>query len=181
MTGLAAQVSNTGILWNIDPAVVPDWASYVDSNGGTLRPVTETMFMKAAQEVNVRSGEEIPICGSPRPVCSRPTPTCSRRCASSSRPTQLRGGYKGLDMSNVNQGNTGSNTVSMYWDKDSPDSTAYGITTRRFNWYKMSDWEFMEEDGAVAQPLSPTWTPTRPPCSCTPMWPTDGRNAREDH
>ena len=148
MTGLAAQVSNTGILWNIDPAVVPDWASYVDSNGGTLRPVTETMFMKAAQEVNVRSGEEIDLwitsAGVQRAYAN--LLTSMRRF---NEPTQLRGGFKGLDMSNVNQGNTGSNTVSMYWDKDSPDSTAYGITTRRFNWYKMSDWEFMEEDGAV--------------------------------
>jgi hypothetical protein len=71
-------------------------------------------------------------------------------------PTQLRGGYKGLDMSNINQGNTGSNTTSMYWDKDCPNNTAYGLTTRRFQWYKMSDWEFMEEDGAVLSRVANT-------------------------
>ena len=59
ITGLAAQVANTGVLWNIDPALVPDWASYVDANGGTPRAVAEPMFLKAAQEVNVRCGAEL--------------------------------------------------------------------------------------------------------------------------
>jgi hypothetical protein len=37
----------------------------------------------------------------------------------------------------------------MVFDKDCQANTAWGVTTRRFQWYKMSDWEFMEEDGAV--------------------------------
>jgi hypothetical protein len=64
-------------------------------------------------------------------------------------PIDLHGGFKALDLSNTNQGNTGSNTVAMVWDKDCPSSTAFGLTTRRIQWYKMSDWEFMEEDGSV--------------------------------
>jgi hypothetical protein len=148
ITGLAAQVSATGPLWNIDPTVVPEWAAYVDANSGTPRAVTEAMFMKAAQEVNVRCGEEINLwvtsAGVQRAYAN--LLTSLRRFNS---PTELSGGFKGLDMSNTNQGNTGTNTLSMFWEKDCPDGTAYGLTTRRFQWYKMSDWEFMEEDGAV--------------------------------
>jgi hypothetical protein len=145
ITGLSAQITNSGVLWNIDPANAPDWVSYVQ---GSVGAVTEAPFLKAAQEVNVRSGEELNLWITTAGVQRAYAATLSnlRRF---NQPTELSGGYKGLDMSNTNQGSNGSNTVSMYWDKDCPPSTAFGLTTRRFQWYKMSDWEFMEEDGAV--------------------------------
>lgn len=148
VTGLAGQIAATGILWNIDPATVPEWASFVDANAGTLRAVSENMFLKAAQEVNVRCGEEIDLWVTSAGV-QRAYAALLQGMRRFNEPTELRGGFKGLDMSNTNQGNTGTNTVSMYWDKDCPDSTAYGLSTNRIKWYKMSDWEFMEEDGAV--------------------------------
>jgi hypothetical protein len=147
ITGLAAQVAATGALWNIDPANVPSWASYVD-DPGSGRAVSESMFMKAAMEVNIGSGEEIDLwvttAGVHRAVAALLT-SLKRFPAT----TELKAGYSGLDMSVVNQGNQGSNTVTLTYDKDCQDSTAWGLTTRRFQWYKMSDWEFMEEDGAV--------------------------------
>jgi hypothetical protein len=148
ITGLLAQVAATGPLWNIDPTVVPDWKSYVDDPGGAARAVSEAMFIKAAQEVNINSGEEIDLwittAGVHRGVAA--LLTSLKRFPTS---TELKGGYSGLDMSSVNQSNTGSNTVTMVFDKDCQGGTAWGLTTRRFQWYKMSDWEFMEEDGAV--------------------------------
>jgi hypothetical protein len=147
LTGLAAQIASSGALWNIDPANVPDWASYVDTNA-TDRAPTESMFMKAAQEVNVRCGEELNLWVTSAGV-QRAYANLLQSMRRFNTPTELSGGFKGLDMSNTNQGNTGTNTVSMYWDKDCPTKTAFGLTTRRFQWYKMSDWEFMEEDGAV--------------------------------
>jgi hypothetical protein len=148
ITGLAAQIASSGILWNIDPASVPNWVSYVDANGGTNRAVTETMFIKAAQEVNVNSGEEINLWVTSAGV-TRAYGALLTSLKRFNDPVQLRGGYAGLDLSNINQGNTGSNSVAMVFDKDCQANTAWGITTRRFQWYKMSDWEFMEEDGAV--------------------------------
>src|SRR5436190_6181812 len=59
MTGLQTQIAASGALWNIDPATWPDWASFVDANGGTPRAVSEMMFVKAQQEVNIRSGNEL--------------------------------------------------------------------------------------------------------------------------
>ena len=147
ITGLAAQISATGVLWNIDPVAVPSWAAYVDDPGSN-RAVSEGMFMKASQEVNVNSGEEINLWVTTAGV----TRSYGKLLTSLKRfndPVQLRGGYAGLDMSNINQGNTGSNSVAMVFDKDCQGGTAWGITTRRFQFYKMSDWEFMEEDGAV--------------------------------
>lgn len=148
VTGLAAQIASSGTLWNIDPTAIPAWTSYVDSNSGTPRPVTESMFMKAAQEVNINSGEELDLWITTAGV-QRAYGALLTSLKRFNDPVSLNGGYKALDLSNINQGNTGSNTVSMMYDKDCQDSTAWGITTRRFSWYKMSDWEFMEEDGAV--------------------------------
>jgi len=148
ITGLATQVAATGALWNIDPANVPNWASYVDANGGTNRAVTESMFIKASQEVNINSGEEINLWVTSAGV-TRAYGNLLTSLRRFNNPVQLRGGYAGLDLSNINQGSTGSNTVAMVFDKDCQANTAWGLTTRRFQWYKMSDWEFMEEDGAV--------------------------------
>lgn len=148
ITGLATQVAATGALWNIDPANVPNWASYVDGNAGTNRAVTESMFIKASQEVNINSGEEINLWVTSAGV-TRAYGNLLQSLRRFNNPVQLRGGYAGLDLSNINQGSTGSSTVAMVFDKDCQANTAYGITSRRFQWYKMSDWEFMEEDGAV--------------------------------
>jgi hypothetical protein len=147
ITGLQKQVAATGALWNIDPAVVPSWASYVDDPGSN-RAVSEAMFLKAAQEVNVNSGEEINLWVTSAGV-QRAYAALLTTLKRFNNPVDLHGGFKALDLSNTNQGNTGSNTVAMVFDKDCPDNTAFGLTTRRFQWYKMSDWEFMEEDGAV--------------------------------
>jgi hypothetical protein len=155
ITGLAAQVNNSGALWNIDPANVASWVSYVDANGGTNRPVTEAMFLKAAQEVNINSGEEINLWVTTAGV-TRSYGALLTSLKRFNDPLQLHGGYAGLDMSNINQGNTGSNSVAMVFDKDCQSNTAWGLTTRRFQWYKMSDWEFMEEDGAVLSRVANT-------------------------
>jgi hypothetical protein len=148
ITGLSTQVAATGQLWNIDPAVWPNWASYVDDPGGTARAVSEDMFIKAAQEVNINSGEEINLwvtdAGVHRNVAK--LLTSLKRFPTS---VEMHGGYSGLDMSTVNQGDTGSSTVVMRYDKDCPTGVAFGLTTKRIQWYKMSDWEFMDEDGAV--------------------------------
>jgi hypothetical protein len=148
LTGLQAQIAATGSLWNIDPANVPSWASYVDANGGTNRAVTESMFIKASQEVNVNSGEEINLWVTSAGV-TRAYGNLLTSLRRFNNPVELKGGYAGLDLSNINQGSTGASTVAMVFDKDCQANTAWGVTTRRFQWYKMSDWEFMEEDGAV--------------------------------
>jgi hypothetical protein len=148
ITGLQTQVAATGQLWNVDPAVWPDWASYVDANAGTAQASTETMFTKAQQEVNIRSGEELNLwvtdAGVHRNVAS--LMTSLKRFPV---PVELHGGYSALDMSAVGQGKTGGFTVAMVYDADCPSGQAFGLTTNKFQWYKASDWEFMEEDGAV--------------------------------
>lgn len=153
LTGLAAIVDSTGALFNIDPATVSKWASYEDANGGTNRAVAETMFTKAAMEVNIRSGESIDLWvttdGVHRGVAN--LLTSLKQFPSTN---QLKSGYTGLDMGSVSQGNSGSQEVTLTYDKDCTGNTAYGLTTKRLQQYRMSDWEFMEEDGSVLSRVS---------------------------
>lgn len=153
ITGLKAIVDSSGALFNIDPATVSKWASYEDANGGTNRAVAETMFTKAAMEVNIRSGEQIDLWvttdGVHRGVAN--LLTSLKQFPSTN---QLKSGYTGLDMGSVSQGNSGSQEVTLTYDKDCTGNTAYGLTTKRIQQYRMSDWEFMEEDGSVLSRVS---------------------------
>lgn len=148
LTGLQTQINSSGTLWNIDPTTVPNWVSFVNDNAGTPRSVTEDFFIEADQEVNIASGEQINLWITSAGV-SRNVAALFTALRQFNTPTELPGGYRGLNMSSISQGQTGANTVSMVWDKDCPDNTAFGLCTKRMQNYRMSDWEFMDEDGAV--------------------------------
>ena len=146
ITGLKAQVAATGVLWNVDPATTPVWASYVKTSAGA---VSEEMFIEASQEVNAESGMQLDLWITDAAVHRWVSGllTSIKRFPNT---LELKGGYKGLDMSDVSQGDTGANEVAMVWDKDMVEAgTAYGLTKSTWAVYSMSDWEFMQEDGAV--------------------------------
>jgi hypothetical protein len=146
ITGLKAQVSSTGALWNIDPAVHEVWASYEATGVGAA---SEEMFMLASQEVNAESGLGINLWITTSQV-HRDVAALLTTYKRFNEPLQLQGGYAALDMSDVSQGQTGANRVAMVWEKDMvEDGVAYGLTTDTWNIFAMSDWEFMQEDGAV--------------------------------
>lgn len=157
LTGLRSIVSTTGSLFNVDPATAAyaDWASYVDDNSGTLRAVTENQFVKAQQEVQIRSGEMANLWvtsdGVHRQVSN--LLTSIKRFPNT---LELKGGYQALDMSAQGQGRSGSSQVGLVYDADCPEYTAFLVNTNRMYWYRMSDWEFMEEDGAVLSRVANT-------------------------
>ena len=157
VTGLQTIVASTGSLFNVDPATAAyaDWASYVDGNSGTLRAVTENQFVRAQQEVQIRSGEMANLWvtsdGVHRQVSN--LLTSIKRFPNT---LQLKGGYEALDMSAQGQGRSGANQVGLVYDVDCPEYTAFLLNTSRLQWHRMSDWEFMEEDGAVLSRVANT-------------------------
>lgn len=153
VTGLDAQIAATGELWNIDPATVEVWKSYVDDNGGAARATNEDLYIQAAQEVNVETGENLDLWITTSGVHRRTAAllTSIKRFPNS---LELKGGYKGLDMSSTSQGMDGANETAMVFDKHCPKGTAFGLTKSRIQWYRMSDWEFMDEDGSVLNRVS---------------------------
>ena len=173
ITGLKDQVAATGTLWNI--AATGTWLSTVLTNSGTPRATSEDLFIQGAQDVNIASGEEIDLWVTSAGVHRK---TAALLTSDKRFPVTnvMRGGYSGLDMSAMMQGNTGAQETMMTWDKDCDNDLAYGLTTSRFQCYKMSDWEFMDEDGAVLNRVSgeDAYEAT---LFCYHELATDGRNA----
>lgn len=173
ITGLKKQVSATGELWDIDPADWADWASYEKTSAGA---VSEDMFIEASQEVNLDSGEQLDTWVTTAEI-HRGVAGLLTSLKRFPTTNELKGGYTGLDMSDISQGNTGSNTVSMVYDKDLvEDGVAYGLTMRRWQNYRMSDWEFMQDDGAILNRV-PNTDAYEGTLFCYSEMATDGRNA----
>lgn len=146
LTGAKAIVAASGSLYGIDPATYPDWASYVKTSAGA---VSEDMFIEVDQEVNMASGEQIDLWVTTSAV-HRATAALLQSDKRFPGTNTLRGGYSGLDMSSVSQGMQGANEVTMVFDKDMTEAgAAYGFCTKRIQCYSNSDWEFMQDDGAI--------------------------------
>lgn len=139
LTGLAAIVASSGTLFNIDPTAYPVWKSHVDTSGGT---VTENKLGKAQDRVFRKSGQDVNLWISTDGVCR----AYSAQLTSTKRfndTLDLKGGFSALSVS------VGRKAVALTWDRDTPDGTAYGLSTGNIYEHQMSDWEFMEEDGAL--------------------------------
>lgn len=145
LTGLQSIVSASGALFNIDPASYPIWASYADTNSGTLRSLSENNFAKAQQQVNIAGGVDVDLWiaadGVHRAYAS--LLTSLKRFPDT---IDLKGGYKGLSAAAG-----GTNVVPVTWDRDAPSNTAFGLRTANLIEFRMSDWEWMDQDGAILQ------------------------------
>lgn len=146
LTGLRTIVAATGTLFNVSQTTFPTWASTVDSNGGTLRSVSENLFAKNMHNTFIAGGVDIDLWLTSDGVFR----AYSNLLTSLKRFPQtldLKGGFKGLDMSAGGYG--GGVGVALAWDRDCPNNTAFGLSTPHLYEYQMSDWEWMQEDGAV--------------------------------
>ena len=145
LTGLQTIVSNSGALFNVDPAVYPIWASYVDSNGGTTRALTENMFAKAQQQTHIIGGTDIDVwmCSDGVHRAYASLLTSLKRFADT---VDLKGGYRGLSAAAG-----GATVVPVTWDRDAPANKAFGLRSANLIEFRMSDWEWMDQDGAVLQ------------------------------
>ena len=145
LTGLQTIVSATGAVHNIDPATYPIWAAYSDTNSGTLRSLSENMLAKAQQGVNIAGGVDVNLWitsdGVHRAYASLLTGL--KRFTDT---VDLKGGYKGLSAAAG-----GVNVVPVTWDRDSTANTAFGLRTDNLIEFRMSDWEWMDQDGAILQ------------------------------
>lgn len=148
LTGMQTLVASSGALFNVDPAVNPVWASTVDSNSGTLRSVSENLFAKNMQAIAIACGQDIDtVIGSDGVFRAYANLLTSLKRFPGT--TDLKGGFKALDMSAGGYG--GGQDVKLCWDRDTPSNQAYLLNTKpeSLSLFSMSDWEWMQEDGAV--------------------------------
>ena len=145
LTGLQSIVAASGTLFNVNPSTYPSWVSTVKSNSGTNRAPTETLFAQAADAAEILSGDST--------IDLWVTTDGVRRGLVASMLSQkrfndtvdLKAGYSGIS---INTG--GASTPSaLVWDRDCPSNKAFGLSTSHLLEFQESDWDFMDQDGAV--------------------------------
>lgn len=148
LTGLQTIVKASSALFNVDPATSPVWVSTVNSNGGTLRSVSENLFATVMQSVAIAAGTDIDTVISSDGVF-RAYANLLTSLKRFEGTVDLKGGFKALDMSAGGYG--GGQDVKLCWDRDAPSNKAFFLNTQpeSLSLYQMSDWEWMQEDGAV--------------------------------
>ncbi len=167
-TGLQAIVSDTGVLFGVDPATFSVWKSFVDSNAGTPRTTTENLLEKAMDEVNVRGDGTVNLFLASFGVARNYSNQLTGMKRANDT-TKLKGGFSGLSIS------TGSGSATLVAERDVPANTAFGVDTDHL---ALKEWTGIEwlDDGAVLRQV-----PDRLELEGTAYWiadlTTDARNA----
>lgn len=148
LTGLRKIVAASGAVHNLNPSTTgaQDWKSVVVTSYGSV--VTEDVVVATAQEVNSRTGQDVNLVVSNRGI-NRDFLALLQDLRRTNMPADLNAGYKGVDISWVGQGSSGSTTVALVWDADCPASSIFGLNTNHLFWHRASDWDFMDKDGAI--------------------------------
>lgn len=154
LTGLQSLVDDTADIQTIDTSATPVWVSGVYDNSGTNRSLSENLINRAIQDQEIESGRPIKLLLSNAPVnrAAASLLTATRRNVDN---VDLEAGYKGIRWSALSEGsrNEGGD-VALVWDQDCVENTLYGLCTEDLVQYVGSDWDWMNQDGAVLSRVS---------------------------
>lgn len=143
ITGMQAIVASSGTLFNINPSTNAVWASYVSSNSGTNRALSENLMETVYDNVLINSGQEPNLIVTHHGV-RRSYVSLLQSQKRFVNTVNLTGGYgSGLEFV------AGGNVIPVTVDRDCPANQMFFINTSHLTEYMASDWEFMQEDGAV--------------------------------
>jgi len=146
LTGLQTIVAASGTLHNVDPTVNPTWVSYVRATVGTI---SDNVFELAVDTIGIEGGEIpgyiITTDGVRRAYSNTLT---SQKRFNDTNSLDLKGGFKSLSVS------AGGGDIPLTWDRDIPTGFAFVLGLPHLKQHEMSDWEFMDEDGAILSRVS---------------------------
>jgi hypothetical protein len=141
--GLQQIVSNTGVLYNIDPAVEPVWQSVIDSNSGVNRALSEQLMIRTVDNVITNGGETSAIfttLGVRRSYFALLTQ--QRQYVNTQK---FEGGFTGLAFT------TDNGEIPLISDVDCQPNRMYFINEKELKIYREGDWSFMDMDGSKWQ------------------------------
>ncbi len=141
--GLSQIINNTGVLYNIDPAVEPTWQSVMANNGGTLRPLSEGLMIKMVDDIYTNGGNVTVMfttLGARRAYFNLLTQ--QRRYTDTK---EFAGGFTGLAFT------TDRGDVPLCTDIDCQPNRMYFVNEKELKIYREADWAFMNRDGSQWQ------------------------------
>lgn len=141
MNGFGSIIQASGSLYGIDPATVGVWKSYVSSNSGTNRALSEGLMINVVDQVRIRGG------GVPTVIF---TSLGVRRAyfnllvqqRRSTNTQEFTGGFKGLAFV------TDGGEIPLIADVDAPPNEMRFVNEKEIKLYEAADWEFMNRDGS---------------------------------
>lgn len=141
MNGFGSIIKTTGSLYAIDPASTPVWKATVDSNGGTLRALSEGRMIQMMDSIRILGG------GTPTAIFASLGVRRSyfnllvqQRRATNTQ--EFTGGFKGLAF--VSDGDE----VPVISDVDAPPNEMQFVNEKEIKLYEAGDWSFMDRDGS---------------------------------
>jgi hypothetical protein len=140
ITGLGAIVTNTGVLFNVDPTVEPTWQAVVNGNGGTTRPLSEGLMITLTDQVRINGGKTSLILTSLGVRRAYFNLLSQQRRFPST--TTFEGGFQGLAFSNGRE-------IPVIEDVDCPSNTMYFLDESKLKIYRAHDWSWMERDNSI--------------------------------
>ena len=138
--GLASLVTDTGALFNVDPAVESSWKAIVDANGGTPRALSEGLMIKNTDAVRVNGGKTSLLLTSLGVRRSYFNLLSQQRRYLQS--TNFVGGLTGLAFNNGRE-------ITLIEDVDCPAGTMYGLDEDSLKVYRKEPWAFLNKDGSI--------------------------------
>ena len=146
LTGLAAIVSASGTLYNIDPSVEPEWKANVDSNGGTNRALSEALMIGMTDDIRTKGGSTSLI------LQSLGVRRAYFNLLSQLRQTvntqEFTGGFSGLAFT------TDRGEIPVVADVDAPLNKQWYINEDALTYYRDEDWHFIDRDGSMWKQVS---------------------------
>ena len=138
--GLASLVTDTGALFNVDPAVESSWKAIVDANGGTPRALSEGLMIKNTDAVRVNGGKTSLLLTSLGVRRSYFNLLSQQRRYPQT--TNFAGGFTGLAFNNGRE-------IPLIEDVDCPAGTMYGLDEDSLKVYRKEPWAFLNKDGSI--------------------------------
>lgn len=146
LTGLQTLVG-TQTLYGIDPVTTPVWKSYVDSNGGTLRAVSETLINNAILATEVESGQRVEVLVT-SPELMNSIVNLKGGQYRYTDTTTVRGGMQAIAWDLPSQFGSGPNaSIGVFWERDCPANQIFGLSYGALKWYTMGSFHFLSDDG----------------------------------
>lgn len=141
--GLQQIVSNTGTLYNIDPAVEAKWKATVNANGGTNRALSESLMIRMVDDVRTQGGKTTLITTTLGVRRSYFNLLVQQRQYNDT--TEFEGGFRGLKFT------TDNGDIPLISDLDCQPNRMYFLNEKVLKFYREADWGFMDRDGSKWQ------------------------------
>lgn len=149
VTGIQTITSTAATLFNVSPTAYPVWAATADTNSGTNRSISENLMAKVVQNTQIKGGT-YPNLAITHHGVFRAYANLLTSLKRFTNTVQLKGGYaSGLPFSAG-----GGGDLPVVVDRDAPANKMWFLDTTHLTEFQASEWEFMQEDGAVLSRVS---------------------------